>query len=91
MAIARGLDTATLLRNGKVLVAGGIGPSGSATATTELYDPTSAHWQRGPALIQEREQDTAALLDNGTVLVAGGQVTPPQGAALRSTEIYSSG
>src|SRR5262245_45728282 len=33
--------TATLLPNGKVIVAGGVDSSGLASASAELYDPTS--------------------------------------------------
>src|SRR5437762_211556 len=40
---ARGSHTATLLPNGKVLVAGGINSSG-VLASAELYDPASGTW-----------------------------------------------
>src|SRR5438876_5468736 len=41
MAIGRFIFTATLLPNGKVLVAGGDTPGEIITNTAELYDPTT--------------------------------------------------
>ena len=40
MNTARSIATATLLPNGKVLIAGGSGSTG-ALSSTELYDPVS--------------------------------------------------
>lgn len=42
MTIPREKATATLLGNGRVLVAGGGNPS--ATVSAELYDPASGRW-----------------------------------------------
>ncbi|RKH05466.1 hypothetical protein D7X32_07800 [Corallococcus carmarthensis] len=68
---ARYQHTATLLGNGKVLVAGGGTPSGSYT-TTELYDPATATSVAGPSMLTARRAHTATLLQDGTVLVVGG-------------------
>jgi hypothetical protein len=62
--------TATLLRNGTVLVAGG-NTSGYFTPP-ELYDPTAGTWRPTPPMIRQREFHTATLLPNGKVLVIGG-------------------
>ena len=62
--------TATLLPNGKVLVAGG-NNSGILTSA-ELYDPASGSWSATGSLNTARYQHTATLLPNGKVLVAGG-------------------
>jgi hypothetical protein len=61
--------TATLLRSGRVLLAGGGSPS--ATASAELYDPISRSW--GPTGNMTAVHGGAAvLLQDGRVLVAGG-------------------
>ena len=63
--------TATLLPNGKVLVAGGYDSDG-ALASAELYDPASGTWTATGSLATARVRHTATLLPNGKVLVAGG-------------------
>src|SRR5438477_12857879 len=68
---ARSAHTATLLPNGKVLVAGGYNGS-SSLATVELYDPTSGNWTTTGSLATARCFHTATLLSNGKVLVVGG-------------------
>lgn len=87
MLQAREQHTATLLKNGDVLVAGGLdygGSYGNSTyrrlSTAELYDPSSATWTAAPSMSVARLGQAAAVLHNGWVLVAGG------GSA--STELY---
>src|SRR3984893_14021745 len=70
LAAARQEHTATLLPNGKVLVAGGIGNSGDL-ARAELYDPASGTWTATGSLATARANHTATLLPDGKVLVAG--------------------
>jgi hypothetical protein len=69
---ARYYHTATLLPNGLVLAAGGIGSSGSATNSAELYNPTAGAWTSTGFLNTAHEQHTATLLPGGLVLVAAG-------------------
>jgi WD40 repeat protein len=64
--IPRSGHTATLLRNGKVLVVGG-DSSGSA----ELYDPVIGSWNFTGSLNIPPGGHTATLLHNGKVLVVG--------------------
>src|SRR5262245_977747 len=71
MATDREIYTATLLPNGQVLVAGGLGNSG-LLASAELYDPATGLWTETGSLVTARYQHTATLLANGQVLVAGG-------------------
>jgi hypothetical protein len=63
--------TATLLPDGRVLVAGGHN-GGPFLDTAELYDPATRTWTAMPAMTQGRASQTATLLSDGTVLVAGG-------------------
>ena len=76
-----------MLPNGKVLVAGGGGTSGTL-ASAELYDPASGTWTATGSLVTARSVHTATLLPNGKVLVAGGQ--NGNSALLASAELYVS-
>lgn len=62
MGTPRGLHTATLLPNGKVLVAGG------ADASPELYDPVSNTWTATARSPVKFWMASATLLPNGKVL-----------------------
>src|SRR5262249_5626229 len=66
--------TVTLLPSGKVLVAGGINPSGRFTvfASAEVYDPATGLFSPTGALATARADHSATLLPSGKVLVAGG-------------------
>jgi N-acetylneuraminic acid mutarotase len=81
MTEARTGHTATLLPDGKVLVAGGLGTGGNL-ASAELYDPSSGTWSATGGMIETRIGHTATLLLGGIVLVAGG------GASPSSAEVY---
>jgi hypothetical protein len=76
MASARQEDTATLLPNGMVLVAGGGVPSTSIIlSSAELYNPTTGTFSHTGAMTKTRADFTATLLPNGTVLLVGGNNT----------------
>jgi hypothetical protein len=78
--------TATLLTNGKVLVAGGdIGDGDGPSDVAELYDPDSETFARTGDLIIGREQHSATVLPDGSVLFAGGHNTHARAA---TAEIY---
>lgn len=62
--------TATLLNNGKVLVAGGK-VLDEFQNSAEIYDPATDKWTQTGYLHLERAQHTAALLPDGKVLVVG--------------------
>jgi len=84
MNTARDQFTATLLPPGKVLVAGGVGYSGSL-ASAELYDLASGTWSATGAMATKRAHYPAALLSNGKVLAAGGFLN---GTSLAAAEVY---
>lgn len=82
----RQYHTATLLGNGKVLVAGGVDLVANApTSDAELYDPVTNTWTAAQAMLTSRANHTATLLTNGKVLVAGGY---GPGVFLASAELY---
>ncbi|MFN2414319.1 MAG: kelch repeat-containing protein, partial [Pyrinomonadaceae bacterium] len=84
MGTGRQQHTATLLQNGKVLVAGGFG--GSTTAGAEVFDPANGTWSTTGGLNAARRLHTATLLPSGKVLVAGG--IGASNSALASAELY---
>lgn len=86
---ARAFHTATLLHDGRVLVAGGFSippfPPASIFPNAEIYDPKSGTWTATGSLNVPRAAQTAVLLNNGKVLVAGGEnLSGP----LSSAELY---
>ena len=83
MQNARSFHTATLLPNGKVLVAGGSQGGGGVLASAELYDPATGSWSATGSMHTARVNFTATLLPDGKVLVSGGQIGP-----LASAELY---
>jgi hypothetical protein len=86
MGQPRQVQTATLLTNGKVLVAGGESFFGGVFPTSaELYDPAAGRWLPTLPLVSGRTDHIATLLPNGKVLVAGGFNTSDTGP---STELF---
>jgi hypothetical protein len=83
----RQYHTATLLRDGTVLVAGGIG-SAAAYASAEVYDPADDSWSVIGEMHTEHAGHSATLLQNGNVLVAGGTAEQygPAAVPAHSTE-----
>jgi PKD repeat protein len=84
---ARLYHTATLLPNGQVLVAGGIGNGITPLASAELYNPATGVWTVTGPLNTARYLHTATLLPNGQVLVAGG--VDANNNPLASAELYN--
>src|SRR5439155_1760760 len=83
---ARFYHTATLLPNGKVLVAGG-GQTDPYSASAELYNPATGSWSPTGSFDTGRIFHTATLLANGKVLVAGGR--DPRLVELASADLYN--
>ncbi len=90
MAVARFNHTATLLPDGRVLVAGGSDNTGALVATAELYDPASGTFSPTGSMAVARTVHTATLLPDGSVLVAGGVTgTGSRMSILASAELYN--
>ncbi len=68
----RSAHTATLLPDGKVLVAGGALREGVVFASTEVYDPAADRWTAAAPMSRKRFGHAATLLLRGRVLVTGG-------------------
>ncbi|HVM49064.1 MAG TPA: kelch repeat-containing protein, partial [Candidatus Acidoferrum sp.] len=85
MITARTDHTATLLPNGKVLVAGGTDYT-NVFASAELYDPVTGAWTATGSMNTARDFHSATLLPNGKVLVAGGYDT--NSPSLTTAELY---
>lgn len=76
MGAPRDFAVAASLPNGDVLVAGGDGEvsgRGDYLSSTEIYDPFTASWSPGNAMLETREGADAATLPGGEVLVTGGE------------------
>jgi len=88
LKVPRFFHTATVLEGGWVLVAGGMtrAEPNPARASTEILDPVSAQWSRGPGMAAGRARHCAQRLADGSVLVVGGH--GPDGTPLASAEIF---
>lgn len=96
LSATRTSHTATLLKNGQVLIVGGSGHDGMgedggagsyvSRVFAELYDPKTGKFDNTGKLIAARSFHTATLLPNGLVLIVGGMKS--YGEASASAEIY---
>ena len=84
--MARQDQTATLLANGEVLVAGGQDANGNALSSAELYNPATHAWTPTGSMHTARYLAGATRLPDGRVLVAGGLES--YYGNLSSAEIY---
>ena len=75
MHTARRQATATLLKTGKVLIAGGDTGGNARTiyASAELYDPATGKFSKTGSMTSARTWASASLLADGRVLIAGGE------------------
>ena len=83
--------TATLLPDGRVLIAGGMVENGVFLNSAELYDPAKGTFVATASMQSRRVGQSATLLPNGKVLIAGGlagRVSEGGPGNVATTEIY---
>ncbi|MFN8537956.1 MAG: kelch repeat-containing protein [Thermomicrobiales bacterium] len=80
--------TATVLRDGRVLVLGGTTAPGSP-GNAEMYDPVQRRWQAVSPMSLGRSGHHAFLLPDGRVLALGGQVQSSR--TPMAVEVYDPG
>lgn len=87
MINARRMHTATLLEDGKVLLAGGEGNTLDLTLIgCELFNPATGTFLDSIYMVHGRAFHSAALLNSGQVLIAGG--SSGWGGAQRIAELF---
>jgi len=77
---------AVLLKDGRVLVAGGYDGITGEIASIEIYDPNKGVFEDGGSMAVRRAAHTLTVLANGKVLIAGGYEESAK--YLSSAEIY---
>ena len=70
MSVPRGGHTATLLPDGRVLVAGGSSPD--ILRSAEIFDPQTGDWSAAAEMFEARVSHVAVVLPDGDTLVIGG-------------------
>jgi len=85
--------SATILGNGKILLAGGLGSGGESDGSASLIDASSLSSSSTGMMVGGREAHTATLLQDGKVLVNGGDLVEPDSVYsidtfLSSAELY---
>jgi len=93
MSVARVCHSATVMKNGKVLIAGGASAlaNGGALNSAEIYDPDKAIFSPTGSMTKARACPSAMARDDGTVVVKGGHSQSAPGAPqvdLTHSEIY---
>jgi hypothetical protein len=88
MTVGRDAATATLLLDGRVLIAGGDSSDGYRSA--ELYDPKTGTFSNTGSMTVGRNYATARLLLDGRVLILGGWAYPNKNGQVESAsaELY---
>lgn len=71
LVVNRAGHSATVLRDGRVLVVGGAGPA-TNIAQAEMYDPAVNAWSPAGLLALARAGHSAALMSDGRVIIAAG-------------------
>jgi hypothetical protein len=86
MITARGRHTATELKNGKVLIAGGYDDQEEAISSAELYDTATGTFSQTGSMDTARWRHAETRLLNGDVLITGGRSGD---TAINTAEVYN--
>jgi hypothetical protein len=88
MHFGRIAHTTTVLNNGHVLVAGGMGEKDGVVASAEIYDPSTKTFTVTGRMVTPRIKHSSGLLPDGRVLLAGGSEDGGWTHQLASAEIF---
>ena len=77
------------LTNGNILAAGGNGPSTTAIASAETWNPMTGVWTPSGQLNTPRQNFQMVRLANGNVLAAGGNTDGTPQTLIKSSEIFN--
>ncbi len=86
MTTFRDHHTATLLKDGRVLLTGGGGEAYASSTSADVYDPVTGRFTATGAMRTGRWLHTATLLADGRVLVVGGR--SPKDSVYDSAEVF---
>jgi hypothetical protein len=86
MSIGRSGHSATLLKNGRVLIVGGWTGRYTLRGSAEIFDPSTKRFVATGNLVVERAGNTTTLLADGRVLITGGE--DRQENKIAGAEIY---
>ena len=78
--------TATLLQDGRVLVAGNGGESSPSSKAADVYDPATGRFDKTGSMKTGRWLHSATLLQDGRVLILGGR--SPKDSVYASAETF---
>ena len=89
MAGGRARARMAALRDGRVLVVGGVDPVYRVMATAEIYDPATGRWQPTGRLATAVMWPALAVLRDGRVVIAGGALDVLAGHVTAVCAIYA--
>jgi MYXO-CTERM domain-containing protein len=87
MAGARFDHAATLLNDGRLLIAGGTTDNANAFSSAEIYNPANNTWSSAGALATARHDYSLTLLADGRALAVGG--VNGSGTTITNAEVYN--